>query len=61
MNLLIEAIRNAGIDRENIQKALAKIKFEGVTGPIQFDGKGKRMGTPGLMEIKNGVPVTVER
>jgi branched-chain amino acid transport system substrate-binding protein len=61
MSLLIEAIRNAGLDRENIQKALSKIHFEGVTGPIQFDDKGKRMGTPGLMEIKNGIPVTVEK
>jgi branched-chain amino acid transport system substrate-binding protein len=61
MNLLIEAIRKAGPDRENIQKALSKIHFEGVTGLIQFDDKGKRMGTPGLIEIKNGVPVTVEK
>lgn len=61
MSLLIDAIRNAGPDREKIQKALAKIHFEGVTGAIQFDDKGKRMGTPGLMEIKNGIPVAVER
>ncbi len=61
INLLIEAIRNAGLDRENIQKALTKIQYEGVTGLIQFDDKGKRMGTPGLIEIKNGVPVMVER
>ena len=61
INLLIEAIRNAGLDRENIQRALAKIRYEGVTGLIQFDDKGKRVGTPGLVEIKNGVPVTVER
>jgi branched-chain amino acid transport system substrate-binding protein len=61
MSILIDAIRNCGPDREKIQKALAKIHFEGVTGAIQFDAKGKRMGTPGLMEIKNGVPVAVER
>lgn len=60
MNLLIEAIRKAGTDRENIQKALAKMHFEGVTGTIQFDDKGKRMGTPELMEIKNGIPVMPE-
>jgi branched-chain amino acid transport system substrate-binding protein len=61
MNLIIEAIRKAGTDRENIQKALAKIHFTGVTGSIQFDDKGKRIGVPGLVEIKNGVPVRVER
>jgi branched-chain amino acid transport system substrate-binding protein len=57
MNILIEAIRKAGLDRENIQKTIAKMRFEGVTGLIQFDDKGKRIGTPGFREIKNGVPV----
>lgn len=61
MNMLIEAIKNAGFDREKIQKYLAKIHYEGVTGPIQFDEKGNRSGMPGLMEIKNGIPVTIER
>jgi branched-chain amino acid transport system substrate-binding protein len=60
MNLLIEAIRKAGTDRENIQKTLAKLHFEGVTGTIQFDDKGKRMGTPELIEINNGLPVKPE-
>jgi branched-chain amino acid transport system substrate-binding protein len=61
MSLLLEAIRKAGTDRIEIQKALTKIHFEGVTGPIQFDDKGKRMGTPDLIEIKKGIPVSVER
>jgi branched-chain amino acid transport system substrate-binding protein len=61
MNLIIEAIRNAGPDRDNIQKSLAKIYYEGVTGPIQFDDKGNRVGTARLMEIKNGHPVAVGR
>jgi ABC-type branched-subunit amino acid transport system substrate-binding protein len=61
MSLLLEAIRKAGTDRIEIQKALTKIHFEGVTGPIQFDDKGKRMGTPDLIEIKKGIPVFVER
>ncbi len=57
MSLVIEAIRIAGLDREKIQKSLKEIKFEGVTGPIQFDDKGNRLGAAGLMEIKNGIPV----
>lgn len=61
MNLIIEAIRNAGLDRELIQKSMAKIHFDGVTGPIQFDSKGNRMGVVGLMEFKNGIPVAVKR
>lgn len=61
MNLLIDAIRSGGPDRENIQNALTKIHFEGVTGPIQFDDKGKRSGAAKLMEIKNGISVPVEK
>lgn len=61
MNLIIEAIRNAGLDRDKIQKSLAKIHYNGVTGIIQFDDKGNRVGTAILIEIKNGHPVAVER
>ena len=61
MSLLIEAVRSAGTDRENIQKTLAKLHYEGVTGPIQFDDKGKRVGAPSLVEIKNDTPVIVEK
>ena len=61
MSLLLKAIRKAGIDRIEIQKILTKIHFEGVTGQIRFDDKGKRMGTPDLIEIKKGKPVEVRR
>jgi branched-chain amino acid transport system substrate-binding protein len=60
MNILIEAIRTAGTDREKLQKAMTDIKHEGVTGLIQFDDKGNRKGTPGLVELKNGIPVSVK-
>jgi ABC-type branched-subunit amino acid transport system substrate-binding protein len=43
---LIEAVKEAGTERENIQKAMAKIRYEGVTGTIQFDDKGNRKGIP---------------
>jgi branched-chain amino acid transport system substrate-binding protein len=61
MSLLIEAIRKSGTDRSEIQKTLTKIRFDGVTGPIQFDDKGKRMGKVNMMEIKNGIPVDTGR
>ena len=60
MSLLIEAIRKAGPDRSEIQKTLTKIRFVGVTGPIQFDEKGKRIGAANLVEIKNGIPIRVD-
>lgn len=59
--LIIEAIRMTGLDRDRIQKSLTEIIFEGVTGIIQFDDKGNRLGAPGLMEIKDGIPVDIEK
>ena len=61
MSLLIEAIRKAGPDRSEIQKALTRIRYEGVTGLIQFDDKGKRVGKVNLVEIKNGISEPVEK
>jgi branched-chain amino acid transport system substrate-binding protein len=61
INLIIEAIKDAGPDREKIQKSLKEIKFEGVTGPIQFDDKGNRKGEVSLMEIINGTRVPLAR
>jgi branched-chain amino acid transport system substrate-binding protein len=61
MNILIEAIRKGGTEREGLQKAMAGIKFEGVTGTIQFDDKGNRIGTPGFVEIKNGILIPLSR
>jgi branched-chain amino acid transport system substrate-binding protein len=61
INLLIEAIKNAGTERREIQSYLSKIHYIGVTGSIQFDNKGKLVGIPGLVLIKNGIPIPVER
>lgn len=59
MNILIEAIRRAGFERENLQKAISGIRYDGATGLIRFDEHGNRMGIPGLVEFKNGIPVLV--
>jgi branched-chain amino acid transport system substrate-binding protein len=61
MNLLIEAIKNSGTGRREIQNYLSKINYTGVTGPIKFDDKGNRIGKINLMQIKNGIPVPVEK
>jgi branched-chain amino acid transport system substrate-binding protein len=59
MNLLIEAIKSSGgPEREKIQQALYNIHYEGVTGRIQFDGKGNREGNIAVVKILNGLPVT---
>lgn len=61
MNILIEAIRKSGPDRDKIQGSMSETKYEGVTGIIQFDEKGNRLGAAGLVQIHNGIPVTLTR
>jgi ABC-type branched-subunit amino acid transport system substrate-binding protein len=61
VNIIIEAIKNAGFNREKLQKSMSNINYQGVTGFIQFDEKGNRLGNVGLIEIKNGIPVTVSK
>ncbi|HBC78096.1 MAG TPA: hypothetical protein DCZ51_05675 [Bacteroidales bacterium] len=59
MSVLIEAIRKSGdSDREMIQNSLKNIRFRGITGPIQFDDKGNRMGKFEIKRTMNGLPVT---
>ncbi len=59
MSVLIEAIRKSGnSDREMIQNSLKNIRFNGVTGPIQFDDKGNRLGKFEMIKTKNGLPLT---
>jgi len=61
MSVLIEAIKNAGSgDREMMQKSLENMHYNGVTGRIQFDDKGNRMGNFELMRTKDGVPAPSE-
>jgi branched-chain amino acid transport system substrate-binding protein len=61
MNLLIEAIKKGGIEREKIQKALSEIRYEGVTGLIQFDQKGNRSGALILTSVKADTPAIPEK
>lgn len=52
---LIAAIRRAGLDRVQIQKALGDLRLEsGVTGPIAFHGDGNRRGSAHATVIKGG-------
>lgn len=60
MNLIIKSIRNAGTDREDIQRYLKETSYDGITGSIRFDDKGNRIGETGLMRIKNGIPLKIK-
>jgi branched-chain amino acid transport system substrate-binding protein len=59
ISLIIKAVKNAGTSREEIQKYLKKVNYNGATGTIRFDDRGNRMGKVELMRIKNGIPVKV--
>lgn len=61
MNIIIEAIKNTGFNREKLQKSMSNTNYQGITGSIQFDDKGNRVGKISLVEIKNGIPVTVSK
>jgi branched-chain amino acid transport system substrate-binding protein len=55
MNLLAEAIRRAGTDRQAIRDALAQIEdFPGVTGKITFSEDGDIVKAYRKMYVKNG-------
>ena len=60
MNILIEASEKLAPNAKIFRKHWQTIKYEGVTGIIQFDEKGNRKGTPGFVVIKNGIPVHCE-
>jgi branched-chain amino acid transport system substrate-binding protein len=61
MMLIINAIRNGGTDREQIQNYLRLVTYNGVTGVIRFDERGNRTGKACLMKIKNGIPAATGR
>ena len=61
MNLIIEAIRSSNSDREKVQEAMFKIYYKGVTGTVQFDQRGNRIGRPELKEFKNKIRVIVKK
>ena len=62
MNVLIEAIINAGSsDREKIQKALSEIKHEGITGTFSFDKMGNREENIAITGVRDGLPLPITR
>ncbi len=61
MNLIIEAVKLSGLNREKIQEAMSKTHFKGVTGSIQFDEKGNRLDAAQLIELNNEILATFEK
>jgi len=62
INLIIEAIKKNGPDRDKIIDTFTEINYKtGVTGEIRFDLHGNRIGIPDLMIIQNGIPVIIKK
>lgn len=59
--IIIEAILNSGFNKENILPYLSKMDYNGVTGTVQFDKNGNRIGKVNLLEFKNGFSNRVVR
>ena len=61
MQIIIQAIIKAGLDREAIRDRLAETDLKGgVTGPIRFDEHGNRIGSSEIIEIKHGKEVVLK-
>jgi branched-chain amino acid transport system substrate-binding protein len=62
VNLIIEAIKKAGPDREKIRDVLKEINYAaGATGPIQFDGNGNRTSPVFMIRMIKGHPVLLKQ
>ena len=62
INLIIEVIKKSGPDRDKIIDVFAEINYKtGVTGEIQFDANGNRIGGSGIMTFKNRTPCHYKR
>ena len=62
VDLVINAIRNVGTERQAITDYIAGSEYRGAaTGPISFDDMGNRLGDPAMCRIKNGIPVLLHR
>ena len=62
VKIITEAIKEAGSsDREKIQKSLETIIHKGITGSIQFEERGNRIGKFEIMRTKDGVPLKWEK
>jgi len=55
MNLLIDAIREAGLNRARIRDAMYRLdRYHGVTGEIVFDTNMTDIGPPWLATVRGG-------
>lgn len=56
VNLITEAVKNAGTDYNNIKEWLFRNELDGASGIIKFDENGNLKSSYRMMVIKNGMP-----
>jgi ABC-type branched-subunit amino acid transport system substrate-binding protein len=62
VRLVIAAVRKAGLNRARIRDALAEIgPWEGATGTVQWDGRGRNRRPVGLGTVRGGRVSPLER
>lgn len=61
VNAIIESIKTNNFKLESLKEFMFRLDGEGVTGVVRFDKSGNRSETKGLVIIKNGSPVVVEK
>jgi branched-chain amino acid transport system substrate-binding protein len=58
--LVVNAIHKVGTERETITHYISDSTYpSGVTGSFSFDELGNRLSRPGLIQIKKGIPVSI--
>jgi ABC-type branched-subunit amino acid transport system substrate-binding protein len=61
LNIVIEAIKKSGSDRNLVIEFLRQTDSQGVTGHIAFDKNGNRLWLDGVVAIRDGLAKPVEK
>ena len=56
LQILTDAVRVAGLDREKLRDTIAHGRFDTIIGPIQFTGVENLVTPAGFLQVQNGVP-----
>ncbi len=57
---IAKAFEEGGDSPKKVREAFATIKYNGVTGPIEFDENGDRSNKPMIMQVKNGEFIVIQ-
>lgn len=61
INILINAIKSSGFNRDKLYETISKTNYNGLTGKIQFDKNGNRLNDMNLVKIANEDPISQKK